>query len=304
MIFGRFLLTCLPFAFFSLFSPDAQAAECGSGFEKMSAFSFAHELPPAIPPSPGKEAVLEAVLDPTVLSRLVSKVDLTAGGLEKPLNQLEDGYYVYLISKRGTFAFMERSAVGADGKLLSEERMIGTHEGLSIALDRPEVVAAGEFVVRGGRANMLSNGSGTYRGGKEHLGFATRALSQAGLHVDGNTVFFEYSTKQIPNPHSTVLKQVQREIEVRSSPALSSLRRDVRSVMAQVANNPWQTFLTIKPLFKTERGETAMDASQLISQWKAPLEADGDILIRFLNRVPEERMRRALQLLRESAPKE
>lgn len=242
----------------------------------------------------------EALLDPVILKQIVIKIDFSAMRQTVRLSNLKDGFYLYLMDSKNQVAIMERAAVREDGRPYSEDGYIGTHEGLSRVLGKTPVYAAGEFSIRDGEVRMVSNGSGTFRGGVENLAYAYETLRLLGLNVKNETITLDYSTQKIADPHGSVKSQVLDEIKIRSNPDLQALRERTRSVMKRIKFlESRQVINQIKQVAQNDSfyKNEMYQAMQFVGQWRAPLEGEATTILHFYQSVSPKSYERILELL-------
>jgi hypothetical protein len=238
-----------------------------------------------INPVSEKPSVQTALLDPEALKYLVQVFDQTLTSKRADLERFEDGFYLYLIDDTYRVAIMDRVAIAKDGRLFDQNAFVGTHDGIHIAMDRPTVLAAGEFSVRGDKVIMISNGSGRFRGHTENLDFAMKLLSKLGLKLTSETSVLDYSKTKISDPHETVSKQVELEIRIRQDPKKQALRMRTREVMRKLNGRRWQAINDqLRAIASKEplRMQDAWQTRVFLIHWKSALESEATILTPYL----------------------
>src|SRR5206468_2732682 len=110
------------------------------------------------------------VMDLQRLSNSTIFLNSGVASYRKSLGNLKDGTYIYVFERSGKGAVLNRTMDPGPGIPLdsAKSQYIGSHAGLAklfgyMFRHEPEVVAAGEIIVRNGRVMAINNASGTYR---------------------------------------------------------------------------------------------------------------------------------------------
>lgn len=244
------------------------------------------EVPAFIEMTKDKKPVPSALLRVVDLKKkaiVVDFYDLTLNHHQLP--PLADGIYIYLISRTGKIALLNRAAKSFDDFLEETEDYIGTHQGLHLLLDPEQIMAAGEISMRGNTVFMFSNRSGSFRGSSRHLKFAQLLFTEIGLPLTDKTHYLDFSVGSVPHPHASLKRQVQSEILISADSEAQKNLLQLRSAI-----EPFY-FAKQDAIRKCIRAAMTMDglgirelspAGFLISQWKSPVESEPDVLYRYL----------------------
>jgi hypothetical protein len=189
------------------------------------------------------------VLDPKRLASVVKVYEPGSPGYATALSKLhsEDGVYAYVMDSRGRVAIVNKTIPLPAGEALTERSAyVGSHSGLvaylnSLGGDLFEIVAAGELRTIDGTVNRVSNASGTYSGGAEHLKYAQGRFAEMGLAVDGDTQIVDYAKsydkrKGLKDKHISDAAQAKAELKFRADPELMRLHEETRATMAIFRN--------------------------------------------------------------------
>ncbi len=136
---------------------------------------------------------------------------------------------------------VERTLYGdADLPISSMAKYLVSHDGLALVLSGGRntgtpLISSGEFVVRGGRGEvrLITNASGTYPAGQEHLSYGIEELKRVGLPVSDTTQTLDIATKpKFENrAHATAAKQAFFENVVQADPQLKKLFSETQEVL-------------------------------------------------------------------------
>lgn len=131
---------------------------------------------------------------------------------QSELKNLKDGPYIYVIDSHGNTVISPRFP-----NLSSKtEQVLAKHHALNEQLvesvGKKQVAAAGEFYIDAGKVTEVNNGSGGFRGTKEHLDFGIEQLKQKGLNIEEKTKVKDYTSAPI-DPEHFQEKQIAMEIQ-------------------------------------------------------------------------------------------
>lgn len=257
--------------------------------------------------------VPEKVLDLTRLAQAVKIFDANDSAQATVLSKLTSGTYVYLIDSRGRIAFMDRIVAPPSGKELDQSiPNVGSHEGLvahlqSLGGDPVEVFAAGEVVVRDGIISIISNRSGSWRGGKASLSYAESRLKALGLPVRSLTRVLDYSDRVVPDPHQSVAQQVFMELRFRRNPVRRAILKDTQEVMTSVRqSHALEDRLVDAALSDSSDPAMAIAstyAAQFVEMWRKGIDGEAQIVHTYLGKLNEVEFRNMLEVIREAGSK-
>jgi hypothetical protein len=220
------------------------------------------------------------------------------------LSALPNGTYVYVMDATGHLAIANRVMdPGVAAMRDPSATFLGSHTGLAALLESElkaslRFVAAGEVVVRSGQVKVISNGSGTYRGGSSNLTYAAEQMQSLGLGVDAKTELRDYSANKYADPHGTIEAQVRDALKLEHDPHLKQIWERTRRVMGELDRNLEDSTAIRKVIMNpaTSRTDQALlfKGVQFFANWRQPQEEEGYVVHHYLEAMGEEQYLRLL----------
>ena len=289
-----------------------QSKSCSMLFDELSTQSPLHvflpsrPLPAIISKTVNNKLVEVKVIDPARIEKQAKVFPSTTEVHEqKPLSHLEDGTYVYLMDKSRQTAIVSRRF--DDTRLTPEgdpiEQYVGAHDSLYILIEAknahvPEVVAAGEIIVRNNKVIVVSNASGTFRGNATHLEFATSELENLGLQVTKETRHIDYSVNPLGDPHDGVAKEVKDELRMLRDPEARRLWQKTRLATARF--NKAFPDVDAKKIFRIADPndfDLAVNAIEFMGRWNNAADGETYVIQLFQHDLGMQRFERLLDVM-------
>jgi hypothetical protein len=247
----------------SFASKEASAQSCAQSFAVLSRHEEA---------SFGPEKVMD-------IARLRPAVTVIGGG-KSAAKDIENGTYVYLVDKSGVAVYMNRLLVPPQ----PGGSYIGSHESLYLVLKdllgkEPELVGAGEFVARNSTILKVTNRSGSFRGGPEHLDHSVTVLKENQLAITEKTFIDDYSKKNaediIGEAHISAKLAADLELEYATNPH----KRRIASFARQVMRDSYsldidKIMMSISKRYSDAEQPRAWRAAQFLNDWEKHNDTD------------------------------
>lgn len=198
------------------------------------------------------------------------------------LANLKDGEYVYLIARDGQIMLLPRLV--ADPR--NPTAFLGSHDGLARLLNQSsreksksnlEIVAAGELILRGGRAHIFSNKAGTRRASSESLEWAKKVFKANGALLDDSTLLVDFSKKPLFG-HSTDYQNAKAEKAILETPGWLPLYDRFAQVCNEAVKRRTEAESLIRFIIKYSKQRPEMRIETFASALETILKTPGDSL--------------------------
>lgn len=159
----------------------------------------------------------------------------------EPLKSLEDGIYIYLISRDAagniTLTYHLRDPIGP----AQTPFILATHRGLRLQAEiqsgkLQDTIGAGQFFIVNGKVFRVDNQSGSFRGGANSLDHSTQVMTRLGLAVEPHTEKVDISSLPLDifgdrtNPeHADALEKAKWKKAHQADPELVAMGTELKA---------------------------------------------------------------------------
>lgn len=234
----------------------------------------------------------QKVLDVARYNREAKFYPAGSAEAKKALKEFDEGNYVYVIDSKGNMAVVNREMKPMAGD--SAGQNLGNHEGLTQFLgakigEKPEIVAAGDFIMRSGRP-YVTNQSGNFQGTEESLQHA-KEIMQSGGGLSELQVVNVVKDGVFRGVHTKAANDVNLALEYKANPELKKVWDETREVMGRYKDISDKEFSTLfsKDMQKNGIKDSSSDVAAFFGWWKDPREGEAWALSRILKSDPQQK---------------